>query len=398
MVDTRISHTSPADTTDTDSGDTADAQAPLAQSASGASGGLHWSAAGIRIERLILHALDAARGAPLLVDEEVALDERTTAFFTAYLDAALQRADWRARFAGDEGDAMPALCERLVRDPAAFVPVSQELARRLYAQMAARPRTIASGDLVVLLYRASETTPRSLALLKLDPDARLVRKFRQTPAGRQVRIFPAANVLPDAVRLQKCALVTPSAPGATGAATWEIALLDTQAGPRSEGVAAYFYRGFLTATLAPSARRYTRLFLTASEGWISQRAALLEPPDILAFYAARRAVLAGNKVALTEFVTAALPAHPVLRPSLLEHLRAALPGLDTLDGAPCFPVDRATAQPFVRFVTLELDGGARLRVSAPQFDGLVRVAPRRSGNVVRLVVETVTLREGGSSL
>jgi hypothetical protein len=347
------------------------------------------------IERLILHQLDSARGRLELVDEEVALDERTHAFFAAQIAAGADRADWRAAFL-DPGSDVPLLCRRLLAGPEEFVAASRHLALRLYDQMRARPNLIAPGDFVATVFRRRDGAPH-VALLKLDLDGeRLVREFARVGSRRVVRIAAADNLLPEARHLQKCALLRP-----TTDAAFEVTLLDTQAGPRSDGVAAFFYKGFLTAALVPSARRRTRLFLAASETWLAAHASRFTPPQLLGFYRARRAALAGDTVHLTDFAHAALPETgpatlpdaPELRRDLVAHLVAALFDAreETVER---FAVDRATADPVVRAVTLELDGGARLKVDARLFDTLVHVTGRRTGEQkIQLVLESLTLRE-----
>ncbi len=354
----------------------------------------------IHIERLILHQLDSAHGRLELVDEEVTLDERVSAFFAAHIASAAERADWRADFV-DGAAEIPLLCAQLLTDePAAFVAASRQLALRLYDQMRARPNLIAPGDFVVALFRNAAGEPH-LALLKLDLDnQRLVREFAREGQRTVVRLAAAENLLPEARRLQKCALLRPALGGG-----FELTLLDTQAGPRSDGVAAFFYRGFLTAALVPSARRRTRLFLSASETWLSQHAMPFTPGQLLGFYRARRAALAGDTLDLAAFAADALPltgpiAHAdaqTLQRGLVSRLREALFDPDEPEAsfaAPVFTVDRATADPVVRTVTLELDGGARLRVDARLFDALAQVADRRTGEgKLRLVIESLTLRE-----
>ncbi len=357
----------------------------------------------IAIERLILHQLDSARGRLELVDEEVALDERTHAFFAAQIASAAERADWRAAFL-DPDDEVPLLCRKLLISAEEFVAGSRVLALRLYDHMRIRPNLIASGDFVVSLFRGLDggvDGAPHVALLKLDLDTeRLVRQFAQVGSRRVVRIAAAENLLPEAKRLQKCALLRASA----AAGGFDLTLLDTQAGPRSDGVAAFFYRGFLTAALVPSARRRTRLFFAASETWLAGHAPRFTPAQVLGFYRARRAALAGDVLHLPTFARAALPEHGPhampdaheLRRSLVAQLAAAL--FDPLDldagTAESFAVDRATADPVVRMVTLELDGGARLKVDARLFDGLVHVTERRTGEQkIQLVLESLTLRE-----
>lgn len=350
---------------------------------------------GLSIERLILHQLDSARGRMELVDELAILDERTHAFFAGQIASAAGRADWRAAFV-DAAGQVPLLCRQLLDGPEAFVAASRQLALRLYDQMRARPNQIVPGDFVVSVYRNAGGEPQ-VALLKLELDTdRLIREFVRSGSRTVVRIAAAENLLPEARRLQKCALLRTSV-----AAGFDVTLLDTQAGPRSEGVAAFFYRGFLGAALVPSARRRTRLFLSASETWLGTHAQTFTPAQLLGFYRARRGALAGDTLHLSDFACEALPesgpaAHAdarELRRSLVERLAATL--FDPADlPADRFEVDRATADPVMRTVTLELDGGARLKVDAHLFDSLVRVTERRTGErKIQLVLESLTLRE-----
>jgi hypothetical protein len=324
-----------------------------------------------------------------LVEEPARLDALSEQFFRAHVRAAMSRADWRARFAEPDGE-VAGLCRQLLYGSADFVAASRALALRLYAQMCARPHLIAPGDFVALVFE--QEGRRQVALLKLDPDIRLARTFSRAGGRLRVSISAADNLLPSADSLQKCALLREDATG-----EFAVTLLDTQAGPRSEGVAEFFYRGFLALTLAPSARRRTRLFLTVTEAWLAGGSGpsawrdALAPLDLLRYYRARREALRGEVLIVAEFVAAALPHSPPARESLLAVLQAAL-----FAGEPAemgFVVDRATADPIVRFVTLELDGGARLRVEAEQFDVLVRVDERRSDAKLRLIIETLTLKE-----
>lgn len=286
---------------------------------------------------------------------------------------------------------MPALCARLLDEPSAFVEVSQEMARRLFAQMRQRPNQINPGDFVVAIYRAPGVVSSRIALFKLDPDARLVRDFSLERGRRLVRISLADNLMPQTVRLkQKCALITPSDDGAD----FSVALLDTLANIRSEGVAVYFYRGFLATQILPSARRRTRLFLRATDDWLTNHASALAPTALLQFYQARRTALAGETLDLPKFALAALPTDGALTADLLAWLTPRIFDLEYEGRLTRFTVDRATADPVVQFVTLELDGGARVRIPAERFAAMARVENQRVGGKIRLTIETLTLKEG----
>ncbi|HEV2457800.1 MAG TPA: nucleoid-associated protein [Ktedonobacterales bacterium] len=341
----------------------------------------------VRIERLILHELDNHHGRLRLVDEPVVLSEEAAEYFALYVEEAAARADWRAQFAGTDG-AVPDLCAALLGGPGDFVAASRGLAERLFAQM--RPRTIAPGDFAIAVYTWGDTPVRHVALLKLDPDHRLAREFTRAGMKTRVTIGVAANILPSTKRLQKCALLTVPAPGAG----FDITLLDMQAGPNADGVAAFFYRGFLGAELSPSPRRRTREFLRYCDAWMSQQRDQLTPADLITFYQARRGALAAATLDCATFVTAALPHHPHLRDNLEAQLAPLIAPADDATQAGAFAVDPVVAAPVVARVTYELDGGARLSVPADRFAELVRIEPERTAeNKYRLVVESLTLKE-----
>ncbi|HET9110692.1 MAG TPA: nucleoid-associated protein [Ktedonobacterales bacterium] len=345
----------------------------------------------VRIERLILHHLDHRVGRCELVDEVATLDDLGVRFFASHVASAAERADWHARFRDDD-DAVPGQLHDLLGEEEQFIRASRALAERLYAYMRSRSGSIAPGDFAAIAYRIGSEPTRHVALLKMDPDQqRLVRSFTRQGGHRRVAISVAENLLPEARSLQKCALISRHAP--SGA--FSVRLLDTQAGPRSDGVAAFFYRDFLAATLIASSRRQTRLFLSETNAWLTQHGAGFQPRELLDFYAARRDALSGEVVRLREFVAAALPQHPDLTPDLERRLMGVVLDDPELRGDhPFFPVDRAAAKSYLEKVTLDLDGGMRLTVSAARFDELVKIARERTdeGKVV-LTLESMVLRE-----
>ncbi len=343
----------------------------------------------VRIERLILHGLDNRNNRLDIVDAPALLTDESAAFFATHIGAATDRADWHGRFSDPAGE-VPALCRALLHRDDDFVGASQVLARRLYEQM--RPRTVAPGDFVAAVYTTEDTSQRGIALLKLDPDQRLSRTFSFEGGRRRVSIAAANNLLPDTSRLQKCALVRPPSLHAD----FDVTILDTQAGPRADGVAAFFYRGFLTAELSPSPRRFTREFLRCTDRWLSDHRDALTPTDMDVYYVARRAALTRDEVDCAGFVAEALPAYPDLRDGLLAQLGAALAPDGYVDPRhPLhFTVDHGIAAPVTHRVTLELDGGTRLTVPLERYADLVRVEPTRTAEgKFRIVIESLTLKE-----
>ncbi len=343
------------------------------------------------IERLILHHLDHRAGRCELVDEVATLDDMGARFFASHVAAAAERADWHARFRDDD-DAVPGQMADLLGDSEQFVRASRSLAQRLYDYMRVRSGSIAPGDFVAIAYRIGEEPSRHVALLKMDPDQqRLARSFTRQGARMRVAISVANNILPESKSLQKCALISLD----DASRSFSVRLLDTQAGPRSDGVAAFFYRDFLAATLTASARRQTRLFLSESNAWLNHYSATFQPHELLGFYGARRAALAQEYVGLREFAATALRTRPDLADELAQRLIGAVLDATDLNGDhPFFPVDRAVAKSYLEKVTLDLDGGMRLTVSAARFDELARIAEQRTGEgKVQISLESLVMRE-----
>jgi hypothetical protein len=358
------------------------------------------AAPAIRIERLILHHLDHRMGRCELVDEVADLDEDSERFFANHVLSATERADWRARFREDDG-VMPEHLMALMDDAERFVTASRALAQRLYDFMTQRAGQIVPGDFVVIVYSTGEGDERHVALLKMDPDQqRLMRAFQRVNGRMRVSIAHATNILPEAKGLQKCALISASGATRDGVRRFTVRLLDTQAGPKSDGVAAFFYRDFLAATLAASARRQTRLFLSETNAWLQGHASDFTPRELLGFYAARRAALAGERVELRAFAEQALPGKPAEVESLMARLTGALFDLtdpdERMSDHPFFPVERAAAKKYLEKVTIELDGGAKLTVNAARFDSLVRVMDERDAEgKAQLTLSSLIFREVG---
>lgn len=376
-----------ATTTHRAAGVRATAGAAQAGSISGVASAIPGASGQVRIEAIIQHQLDNQGAQLVLAQEAGLLTAETHDLFASYIAATAARSDWVGRFAEPDGD-VAARCAALLGPEQAFVEASQRLAELLFYQM--RTRTISAGDLAALIYTADGDAQRHIALLKLDPQSRPVRNFQRVNGRLRVVYGRADNLLPDERQLQKCALLTTAAPGAP----FDITLLDTQAGPTAAGVAAFFYRGFLGVALAPSPRRLTRRFVDLCDAWLAARRATLEPAALFAFYAARRAALGEANVEVASFAERALPAHPELRHDLTETL-----ALNLVEGSPSarlerFAVDAAVVSSLLRYVTLELDGGTRLRVRADRFAALVDPARiRRVGNRYELRISTLTLRE-----
>lgn len=341
----------------------------------------------VRIEAIIQHQLDNQGAQLLLAQEAGLLTSEAHELFASYIAATAARSDWIGRFAASDGD-VAALCAALLGPEQAFVDASQRLAHLLFQQM--RPRTISAGDLAALIYTADGDSQRHIALLKLDPQSRPIRAFQRVNGRLRVVYGRADNLLPDERQLQKCALLTAATPGAP----FDITLLDTQAGPTAGGVAAFFYRGFLGVALAASPRRLTRRFVDLCDAWLDAHRAVLDPAALFAFYACRRAALDQTSVEVVPFAEHALPGHPELRHDLAEALALNLVEGESSVRLEQFSVDRAVVSSLLRYVTLELDGGARLRVRADRFASLLDPARvRRAGNRYELTISTLTLRE-----
>lgn len=342
----------------------------------------------VRIEAIIQHQLDNQAPQPLLAQATSVLPAKTHDLFASYIAATAERADWTGGFA-DARCVVAGLCDALLTDETAFVEASRHLAERLFAQM--KRRTIAAGDLAVIVYSADGDATRHIALLKLDPQVRQVRSFQRIGGRLRAVYDEATNTMPEKGNLQKCALLA----RVDGQGGYQVVLLDTQAGPRASDVAVFFYQGFLGVTLAPSPRRLTRRFVELCDTWLERNRDRLAPAELLAFYAARRTALGGETVEVARFASDALSAaHADLRRSLAEHLAVNLVEADLPRRIERFPVDSAVVAGLLRTVTLELDGGARLRVRADRLASLLDLERlRRVGNTYELVITSLTLRE-----
>ena len=347
------------------------------------------AASRVRIERIIQHQLDNETPQLLLAQAPSVLPPKTHDLFCSYIATTAARADWIAGFAEPEG-TIAGLCDALLRDETAFVEASRQLAERLYSQM--KPRTISAGDLAVVVYQSDGEPERHVALLKLDPQVRQVRTFQRISGRLRVVYDESNNTMPEEGHLQKCALLT----HASGRSGYRVVLLDRQAGPRAVAdVAVFFYRRFLEVTLAPSPRRLTRRFVELCESWIELHRDQFSPQQLFAFYAARRAALAGGTIEVARFASEVLgEAHAGLRADLAEHLAANMVEADPTQRIERFAVDAAVVSRLLRTVTLELDGGARLSVRADQLASLLDMGRlRRAGNRYELVLTSLTLRE-----
>jgi len=343
----------------------------------------------VRIERLILHGLNNRAEDLQLVDEPAVLTGESERFFALHIASAAERAEWRARFADPNG-AIAALCRALLDGHEPFVAASRQLALHLFEQM--RPRTVAPGDFVAAIFTDIENR-RRVALLKLDPDQRLARTFSSSGGRTRVSIAAAQNLLPETRSLQKCALID----FGSDSSGFDVTLLDNQAGPRSEGVAAFFYRGFLGTCLEPSSRHCTRTFLRCCDTWLASYRDVLSPAELMRFYEIRRLHLsAPSKVLqLNHFSVAALPAHPALADELTQRLANALSAAAGVEGDSIhsFEIHPAVAASVTDRRILELDGGVRLIIPADE-PGLIQVqAERTADNKVRIVIESLTLKE-----
>ena len=131
------------------------------------------------------------------------------------------------------------------------------------------------------------------------------------------------------------------------------------------------------------------------ESWIDLHRDQFSPQQLFAFYAARRAALAGGTVEVARFAAEALDEAPAgLRADLAGHLAANLVEADPAQRIERFAVDAAVVSRLLRTVTLELDGGARLSVRADRLASLLDMRQlRRSGNRYELVLTSLTLRE-----
>lgn len=340
------------------------------------------------IERLILHELNHRTGDKTLVDEIPQLSPEYQGFFAQHIEYAWAHAEWDAQFEHAQG-LVPDLCRQaLLDEPSEFIRASKDLAQKLYDNMS-KTETIAPGDFVVVIFTQAASETRHIALLKLDPDKRKTRTFNKSNGKTQVH-FSETKIFPDTTKLHKCALISPDADSPGGFA---ITLLDTQARITADPVAAFFYKGFLTTELLSSARHRTRVFIQASDSWISWHSNEFTPSELLAFYRARRQALSGYEVDIRQFVGSALGTHPELHDELAGRLIESIFPKSRPE-SPHFLVDPDVARQITQNVAIEIDGGGRIIVPAERFADIVHLATTRtSENKIQITIETQVFRE-----
>ena len=153
-------------------------------------------------------------------------------------------------------------------------------------------------------------------------------------------------------------------------------------------------RGYRRLLLSRIPRRADSAIGAAAHPALSARGRRLAPRALFHVYAARRTALAGETLDLPGFARAALPDDSALAANLLAWLTPHVFDAEFEPEQTHFTVDRATADPVVQFVTLELDGGGRLRIPAERLAEMVRIDAQRVGGKIRLAIETLTLKEG----
>jgi hypothetical protein len=345
------------------------------------------------IDHLVLHYLDPDRGTPVLVDMDADLDDAMHAYFAHHISYADTNAEWQAEF-DDPSNQAARTCASLLRGGSDdFAQMTHYLANSLNNIMGAKGRfrkKIAPGDMIVVLYHSADSPSYRLAILKVELDKeRHTREFVESNGRRKVVFKPTRNLLPLAERLQKCAIVWFDADDTAPS----LRLLDKDAGPASQGIAAFFYKDFLGASLGMSPKRRTRLFWSETNRWINAKSRHLGPHELLRFFQTRRAALSGATVDVQRFVADALPNRPHEAQALLSVLTTKLHLLDDV-GALEFEINASVAKAYTEHVTLLLDGKMKLAISANQFQELVHVSEDRTGEgKITITLETVTFQE-----
>lgn len=349
---------------------------------------------GVRIDRVMHHALDNQAATPTLTNIEAILKDDQYELFASYVESALVRADWLAHFE-DENAPVPSLCRRILGHEVDFIEASRQLAELLFQQMRPRPRNIAPGDFVAMIVTREDTGNQCLALLKLEMDSRVARNFTSEGPYSRVTYGSATNLMPESGHLQKCAVISPSA----SRGGLDVTLLDNQHGPGADSVATFFFRGFLTTTLYPSSRRLTRNFLNLTERWLRIHEKELQPTAIASFYRSRRQHLECDNrndlvLDVAKFAADALSDQFDLRVDLQDFVSQNLSERDDGIAIERFPINRTVAEKFLSSIVLILDGGARIRIPARHYDELIKVdAMRTSDNRFHLSLETHIFRE-----
>ena len=369
----------------------------------------------IHIERLIWHITDHLSGV-FRCGEPTRYGHDTENLFADHIRKVIEESQWDACFVEEDGSIADQCRQLLGATEEEFLFASKLLAKRLYDSMMERRvrKTITRGDFVAAIYRHDEEELRRIAIFKLDMETRQVRAVDHTDEKTHIEIREDDGVLPTPKdrKFTKAALLTPinvTNKDGTVSVRFQIRLLDEQAGPRSHGVAFFFYEGFLDATLMPNSRRHTHEFLRVTDEFISQQDGAITQDGTISsedrerFYDARREALSAAllnsddpQVNIDQFVEAALPNHPGLQDQLASDLaRTVLPISTSFESVPRhFSIDAGVARPFVHKVTLVLDRGVRLVFpSLDAYKKMVEFDKDDHENMHRIVIKTHNYRQ-----
>jgi hypothetical protein len=324
----------------------------------------------IVIQRMIVHKVDQHNyDAPQLSDLETPVNDEVASFLRRHIVTNREHRYARAAvFCPPPGDppAFPALCDQLLAEPEQFVPLTQEIARRLFATIKDDAR-VSAGDLVLCTFTEDAEPSPWLALLKMDPEDGFVG-VRETVKGQtRVVLQRVQNVFPSG-ELQKCAFILPRA--LRKKRHCDLRVLDQQAARfgAEHLIASFFVDKFLQCTVGLNREDVTRAFAYGSYDWAEQRLPDWEPQTVEAFEQQVNTSLQKERVDVGRFAEAHI-ADADERDSYVEHLRER--GLEDLT----FEPDPTLRQRLTQFVVFEGDNGLQVRL---------RTADLERGNVLQV--------------
>lgn len=328
------------------------------------------------VERAIMHHLDPKKNELILVGEEIHLTSQVNDLFCQLVQVTAASADTHAVDPSGQSPTL-SMCRSLLIDSSKFIPLSQELAEKLYAAMSTNVHIVA-GDLMVI--GGYDTEGPIVALAKTEPNKEFSVEYKKRTNGTAyVDITPTERMAPSKDKPpQKCAFVR-DAPFENGA---DIFLVDNQSRYNDHSIAKFFYNTFLGCEFMATAAARTMTFCRAVEQWRYTRAKYLPGQGVMAFTWALHTHLQSASVDFEAFANSALEGvnnSRMLRSQLAAELKAKVYEGFPPPHASSFELDRAIAQKLNSSIHFTLLGNIQLTGSTDELLKRMRLAEDAGG-------------------
>jgi hypothetical protein len=159
----------------------------------------------IVIKRAVLHVLDNNSSLPVISKGELEITEELADYLTKHMDKTLDDPDTKkAEFKGEDNNAL-FLCKMLSDNEADFLPISVDIANKLFKIMR-KNVDIPSADLVCCLFY--ERGQLCMGILKMNYKAGFTHWVQNSEEGSMNTIIRYQTLLPqDGQKLEECVLI-----------------------------------------------------------------------------------------------------------------------------------------------------------------------------------------------